>query len=83
MDLIEIQLKVMNQFEPAYVCVCVYIYKTYCTEIHGSTCWVTKLFLQPVYNIITSGIHESKCKTHQCFSSEKQLQWKKNTATTR
>ena len=66
------------------VCVCVYIYvykyiyiyiyiyiKIYCTEIHGSTCWVTKLFLQPIYNIITSCIHVSKCKTHQCFNSVK------------
>ena len=62
-----------------YVCMYVYIYiyiiyiyiKKYYTEIHGSTYWVTKLSLQPIYNIITSGIHVSKCKTHQYFSSEK------------
>ena len=36
----------------------IYIYiKIYCTEIHGSTCWVTKLFLQPIYNIIHTYIY--------------------------
>ena len=30
-----------------------------------------KIVPTPIYNIITSGILESKCKTHQYFSSEK------------
>jgi len=55
----------------SYIYIYIYI-KICCTEFHGSTCEVTKLFLQPIY-IITSGIHVSKCKTHQCFSSEKYL----------
>jgi hypothetical protein len=41
----------------------VYIYiNIYCTEISWSTCGVTKLFLQPIYNIITSCIHVGKSK---------------------
>jgi len=32
---------------------------------------VTKLFPQPIYNIITSCIHVGKSKTYWCFSSKK------------
>jgi len=42
-----------------------------CTEFRWSTCGVTKLFLQPIHNIITSCIHAGKSKTCGCFSSEK------------
>jgi len=43
----------------------IYIYKKiYCTEIRCSTCGVTKLLLQPIYNIITSCIHVGKSKTY-------------------
>jgi hypothetical protein len=62
----------------------IYIYiKIYCTEIRCSTCGVTKLLLQPIYNIITSCIHVGNSKTDWCFSSEKESQWRKNTAADR
>jgi hypothetical protein len=40
------------------------------TGIHSSPCGGTKPFLQPVYNINTSGNHVSQSKTQRCFCSE-------------
>jgi len=57
----------------------IFILKIYCAEIHWSTCGVTKLFLQPIYHIITLIILVSK-KRRVYVSAVKSNYNGKNTA---